>query len=843
MNNNGTSFEAKIIKTFNLKDAPIFDFIKKKIQLLRELKAQEDESFRRLIVLFQKLYGEKNIEREIELKSSRSKGTNTFLCTIYEYLYGVYSVLYLVGLIFLFEYLYVVVKNANIPQKSSDYTILWQYHHEQRISEIVQLFRNFHLEPPDFLFSIKNILVLSKKDEELMHQLASMRVEDIRILVRQLVSIQNDAAGFDIFTSLYETLVPKKIRHHLGEYNTPQFLANITIETAFNAWLSSVRGSEQIPMILDPSCGTGRFLVEAIKTITSTLRHQLADYLQAHKVSDFLRHFVGFELNPFSALLAWLNMVFLFFSDAMPFKERLLAEKSGVALQIPIFNVNALKEQTVFFEAFDLVIGNPPWLLWYELTETDEVDLSKLWSMYGLTATSHALKGQVLKGNLDFAAIFLYYVCDKYLKMGGFLSLVFPFKLLYLRSSSGFRKFMLPNSIPLGVYLIDDFRYVNPFGIGNYVGILHLKKGVTTVLEKVTYRMWKFTEESNHAPVKSHYRINLRGKLYKIAYTKRNVISQVPENIQSPWGFIESKNRSIFRKIMGTSQYKAQCGVHPGGASAIFLIDVLNYDKKKLTVTFRNKPVLGKYKVPPQTQCVREDFIYPVILGKNIYRWKIIVDTHILLPYHVANPPEIVSIPEIRSIDSDLYQYFEMFRKQLENRPKWKKRAKNLPFYTLFDVRANQWAPLKVVWRRMGKEIIAAVAHHSLQKNTHFFQKALIPFETVTYIPFMVDSQENLLHAHYLCAILNSNILNAYLQSFSHISRGFGSPGFLKTVHIPTFDNTHPIHLQLAEYSFKLHKMLQNVQSREDIRKYAISVQKVEKKIDVSVKNLYNEII
>jgi type I restriction-modification system DNA methylase subunit len=50
------------------------------------------------------------------------------------------------------------------------------------------------------------------------------------------------------------------VRHHLGEYYTPDWLAEQTLDRAGYAGDPEIR-------ILDPSCGSGTFLVLAIARI------------------------------------------------------------------------------------------------------------------------------------------------------------------------------------------------------------------------------------------------------------------------------------------------------------------------------------------------------------------------------------------------------------------------------------------------------------------------------------------------------------------------------------------------------------------------------------------------
>ena len=62
----------------------------------------------------------------------------------------------------------------------------------------------------------------------------------------------------DLLKNLYKFLIPRKIRRSLGEYYTPDWLAEFTLDqTGYNGDIHE--------RLLDPSCGSGTFLVAAIK--------------------------------------------------------------------------------------------------------------------------------------------------------------------------------------------------------------------------------------------------------------------------------------------------------------------------------------------------------------------------------------------------------------------------------------------------------------------------------------------------------------------------------------------------------------------------------------------------
>ncbi|MBA2410660.1 MAG: N-6 DNA methylase [Gammaproteobacteria bacterium] len=115
----------------------------------------------------------------------------------------------------------------------------------------------------------------------------------INALVARLTGISYDvqkkspASTRDLFKGIYETFVPRALRHALGEFYTPDWLAEFGLNTL--NW-------QPDDDLLDPTCGSGTFVLEA-------LRRRLADGhpRTAHKLLDGL---YGFDLNPLAVLTA-----------------------------------------------------------------------------------------------------------------------------------------------------------------------------------------------------------------------------------------------------------------------------------------------------------------------------------------------------------------------------------------------------------------------------------------------------------------------------------------------------------------------------------------------------------
>lgn len=78
--------------------------------------------------------------------------------------------------------------------------------------------------------------------------------------------------------------------------------------------------------------------------------------------------------------------------------------------------------------------------------------------------------------------------------------------------------------------------------------------------------------------------------------------------------------------------------------------------------------------------------------------------------------------------------------------------------------------------------------------------------------------------------MLNSNIIDSYIRSFSSGGRGFGAPSVMKNIAIPEFDKTSDLHMRLSRLSQDAHE---HVARGQDIKK-------IEEQINGFGKELWN---
>lgn len=127
----------------------------------------------------------------------------------------------------------------------------------------------------------------------------------------------------DLLKHLYETLVDPAERHDLGEYYTPDWLAEYTLREA---------GLDRETTLLDPACGSGTFLFSAIRL----LREQGIAGADLVRVAE--RNLAGFDVHPLAVTVARANFLLALGSDAQ-----------GEAVDVPIWMANSLSEPSGAF--------------------------------------------------------------------------------------------------------------------------------------------------------------------------------------------------------------------------------------------------------------------------------------------------------------------------------------------------------------------------------------------------------------------------------------------------------------------------------------------------------------
>jgi hypothetical protein len=145
------------------------------------------------------------------------------------------------------------------------------------------------------------------------------------------------------------------------------------------------------------------------------------------------------------------------------------------------------------------------------------------------------------------------------------------------------------------------------------------------------------------------------------------------------------------------------------------------------------------------------------------------------------------------------------------------------PFYILKDISTYTFAPWKVVWLGFGATEMQAAVVGLVDGKPVMTNQAMHPF-----VP--LDREDE---AHYLCACLNSSVVNLAVISHTQLGgKSFAQSNILEHIRIPRFDPKNPVHLRLAELSMLAHEA---AKVGDEMR-----LREIEAEIDLWVAKLWN---
>lgn len=139
--------------------------------------------------------------------------------------------------------------------------------------------------------------------------------EFVELLLDRLLQFNLGRVDQDVFKRLYQDMVSYEVRHDLGEYYTPDWLAEYIIREKMDI--------ESGDSVLDPGCGSGTFLVEALK-----FKIEQGDSDPEELVSRLPQEVVGFDIHPLAVMIAKANYVAAI-RDLLPYRRE--------ELQLPVY--------------------------------------------------------------------------------------------------------------------------------------------------------------------------------------------------------------------------------------------------------------------------------------------------------------------------------------------------------------------------------------------------------------------------------------------------------------------------------------------------------------------------
>ena len=579
------------------------------------------------------------------------------------------------------------------------------------------------------------------------------------------------AGGGDLLKPLYASLFPRAVRHGLGEYYTPDWLAEHVLDQVGYHGQPEAR-------LLDPTCGSGTFLLAALRR----WREGGGCKASASAAVTPTPPVVGFDLHPLAVASARANYLLA------------IADLVGPAAAVGGRGAGSRRDPgpAAGPSAFDFVVGNPPWIAWDNLPPDYREATKPHWQRYGLFSLSgnEARHGG---GKKDLSMLVLYAAADRYLASGGRLGMVITQTLFQTKGAGdGFRRFRLGgDGPPLAVLRVDDLVELRPFAeAANWTSVLVLQKGEPTHYP-VTYVKWSAGNEST--------RCREEGQQTRDAYSRSEMLAQPidPGRPTPPW-IVRPREESVDPlRGVGRADYTAHLGANSGGANAVFWMEVRGRGANGLLV--RNLVGKAKRCVEPVETELEPDLLYPLVRWIDVRRWSARPSACLLLAQDPQTRAGHLTKSAFAATTPASFAYLQRFQTMLTARAAYRRYQQRQPFYSMYNVGPYTLAPAKVIWRRMDRKIRAAVAEP--WDDPLLGPRPVVPQETCVLIACSGGDE-----AHYLCALLNSASIDALVASHSVAGgKGFGSPSILDYLPLRKFDPADPRHAELATLSRRLH--------------------------------------
>ena len=569
-----------------------------------------------------------------------------------------------------------------------------------------------------------------------------------RLLEQSCFSLQ------DIFQELYQQFFLIITRHKIGEFYTPSNLVKEMLKYGYKVGLKT----------LDPSCGSGSFLIELIiKILNSNVKKTLQ--------FEAIENIYGFDINPLATLTAKINILLLLI-------EVYEVEMSQLP-KINIFLVDALfpnqyeKDLEIdlskLYKSFDLIIGNPPWLTYKDIINKKyQINIRTLAESLRIKPSSQYIT------HIELASIFFYAIPLSYLKVGGNIFFVMTKSVLNGDHCFKFRAFSIFNKIEIW-----DFPNNNTFNIE------HICLKAEFIGENTTIQI------SKKYPIRA------------IIYDNELKIQQITN--YSSLEFNEDGARIIlpeeelkFLDSPSPSEYKSKFfqGATLVPRTLVFF-KTEKMDRNYLYISSdpeANSRSKNPWKYSFQNIKIENKFGFKTFLNKDLVPFYIKQFKTVFLP---INQDFELDESYLRENPRALEFYREINKFYQENK------KKTSSINTLF-LNLNYWNKLTkqvknkqyiVVYNASGSRLKSAVIDNE--------EKAIIICSENYY--YSTNSQNE---AYYLSAIFNSPILSKnirLIKSSRHIhKRPFSFP-------IPLYDHENEIHIKLAKKGQKYHSIVQDL--------------------------------
>lgn len=204
-------------------------------------------------------------------------------------------------------------------------------------------FRNYDAPPILYGNVFSNYGIINFVEEDLftwvMYPTIKRKSSDIfEMLLRNLEIYDLELIDEDVLKELYQDMIHPTVRKQLGEFYTPDWLAEKMISDVFQ---KNPRQS-----MLDPSCGSGTFL---FKTISYKIKNLSKQGISKEEIlNHVIENVIGFDIHPLAALISKTNYLLAL--------QDILHSRKG-PITIPVYLSDSLKLPTKKIEVTNSIVS------------------------------------------------------------------------------------------------------------------------------------------------------------------------------------------------------------------------------------------------------------------------------------------------------------------------------------------------------------------------------------------------------------------------------------------------------------------------------------------------------
>lgn len=682
----------------------------------------------------------------------------------------------------------------------------------------------------------------------------------------------------DYLKNFYQEVFPKQLRHDLGEFYTPDWLAKHVVNlTNFDGDVNK--------RVLDPACGSGTFLIAILNKIYKTNK----DEKKKEKLIPYItKNVVGFDINPVAVLTARTN--YLIALSRFNFQKTIVNIPIYLtdSVVLPEFDkqtelpdegepVKTYKIKTSIKEPF-IIPGN----IKHDIAEV----MQKIKENIEKKQEDIDVVRKLLKNKFNLDKSTLNYLSKFYIQLDHLNRkkqnkiwcdiIINQFATLFQEKFD----FVIGNPPWVNWEFLDDNYQKHLMDINDNYGLYftkglesrlgRIKRDISAIFFYVCADMYLKNKGIIAFLIKPMYQIpsgkgfrnfNRLSNEFKIRKLKEPLQIMAVEDLtkENPFEInnevslilarkgVETKYPLIYKKWTGQRTYELEnytaepsdddplstwiiyTGEKPIGALGEFDYEInqgVNYGLKEpffdIEILIDKGNLVQIKSEKGKIKDIEKDKIYPLLMSRHINKWKTEDGsgqkyTYCILPH--THPQEDNEV-ELKTEYPKTWEWLNNFREDILKRKS--KVFSKKPFYSIYGLK-NWDSKYKVVWVSMGFNTNFVVVS---SVDDEYLGKKLILAEHVLYLIPVNNKNE----AHYICAILNSSIITETLKVLSSRGKSALSKDIVSKIRLDKFDVNNTKHKKLSELSIDAHLLA----TRNDEK----SLKKIEKEIDALVLKL-----